>query len=170
MRNSTHQRPRNRTHHGFTILELSIALAIITLVACVAITVFFGQPAVTLTSAVKLLNQDMLIAKNRALLNRSNVTVHFYPAGNGYEARYEDGEFLPSPSGRGDFIRDYEIDGVFEGVSLSAVDFGEDRSLSFDTSGLSLEDGSVTLSYEGASSTVEITRAGGVRTVSYGPR
>lgn len=147
---------------GFTILELAISLAVITLIACAAITFFFSQPYITLTSAIELLREDMLMAKNRALVTHTKVTVHFYAEGNGYEAQYETGDFLPSPAGRGDFIRDYNFDGVFEGVSFSEVDFGADRSLTFDTNGLTLEDGSVTLSFEGESALLEITRAGGI--------
>ncbi len=152
-----------RTRAAFTIVELLIALVIITLVAVVAITVFFKQPAVTLESAMELLVEDMLTAKNRALVSRRKVTVTFYAEGNGYEARYPSGEFLPSPSGRGDFIRDYTFDGVFEGVSFSDVQFGKDRALTFDNSGLTLEDGQVTLSFEGTTRSMEMTRAGGVR-------
>ena len=151
------------SNHGFTILELLLALATITIVACVAITLFFKRPAVTLNSAAQLLVEDMLTAKQRALISHSEVTVTFYAEGNGYEARYADGKFLPSPAGRGDFTRDYNFDAVFEGVSFSEVDFGADRSLTFDTRGLTTEDGSVTLSFGDATCGVEMTRAGGVR-------
>jgi len=157
------QLAKRSTRAGFTILELMLAFAIITLVACVAITVFFKQPEVTLLNAIDLLEEDMLTAKNRALLSHSKVVVHFYPEGNGYEARFENGKLLPSPAGRGEFIRDYDYDAVFEGVSFSEIDFGKDHSLTFDKSGLTLEDGSVTLEFRGSTAELEMTRAGGVR-------
>ena len=73
---------------------------------------FFRQPEVTLHSAVELLLEDMLVAKNRALVMHSEVTVTFFDLGNGYEVRGADGELLPNPVGHGDFVRDYILEVV----------------------------------------------------------
>lgn len=157
------QRPGST--RGFTILELLIIMMVITLVACLAITAFFRQPHVTLDNATALLMEDMLMAKNRALILRSEVHVTFFPEGNGYEVRNSDGDLLRHPAAKGEFIRDYEYDGVFEDVRILEVDFGPDRSLTFDRHGLSLEDGRVTLGFHDATRVVELSRKGGVRLV-----
>lgn len=135
----------------------------ITILACVAITSFFKRPDITLSNAVELLMEDMLIAKQRALITHSQVTVTFFSEGNGYEARDKVGRLLESPSGHGPFVRDYDYDAVFEGVSVVEVDFGEDRSLTFDRNGLTIEDGSVMLEFGGETRVIEMTREGGVR-------
>ena len=154
--------PRNG-RSAISIVEVLILLMTITLIACLAITTFFKRPEVTLDSAVELLMEDMLIAKNRALVTHSPVSVTFYEDGRGYEVRDKSGRLLPSPAGIGDFIRDYDYDAVFEGVAIAHVEFGDDRSLTFDRSGMTLEDGYVVAEFRGETRTVEMTREGGVR-------
>lgn len=148
---------------AITIVEVLILLMTITLIACIAITAFFKRPEVTLDSAVELLMEDMLIAKNRALVTHSPVSVSFYDDGRGYEVRDRSGKLLPSPAGKGEFTRDYDYDAVFEGVSIVHVEFGDDRALTFDRSGMTLEDGYLVVEFRGETRTVEMTREGGVR-------
>ena len=156
---------RTGSARGFTILELLIIMMVITLVACLAITAFFRQPHITLDNATALLMEDMLMAKNRALILRSEVKVSFYAEGNGYEVRDANGDLLQNPAAKGDFIRDYTYDGVFEDVKILEVDFGPDRSLSIDRHGQAKEDGRVTIGFHDATRIVEVSREGGVRLV-----
>jgi len=148
---------------GFTIVELLIGLMILTLIACLAITAYFGQPRVTLRNACELLVQDLVSAKNRASIRRTSVTFTFHEDGHGYEARDANGRLLASPAGRGDFVRDYDFDGVFEGVRVVDVDFGDDRAVVFDRRGQATEDGAVTLEFEGERRTIEVSSTSGVR-------
>ncbi len=59
------------------------------------------------------------------------------------------GDALEAPMGGGPYIRDYDVDAVFDGVQIIEVDFGGKRSLSFNSTGNSISDGSVVLEYNG---------------------
>ena len=147
---------------AFTIAELLIVLMVLTIVACLAITTYFSQPNITLQNACELLVDDMISAKNRAAILRDDVSFTFYEAGNGYEARDASDELLPSPAGRGDFIRDYGFDGVFEGVRVVEVQLGDDRTVVFNRKGHATESGSVTLEFGGERRVVDVSATLGV--------
>src|SRR5690606_25726658 len=74
------QHPRR----GFTVLELAVALALITLVAVLAIPAFYGRPEVTLDRAALLLARDLRIAQNEAVRWSGDVHFDFLAEGQGY--------------------------------------------------------------------------------------
>ena len=106
---------------AFTILELLVLLAAVSVVASVGIPAYFSRPAVTLDSAAKLLAKDLREVQNRAALYEEALMIRFDEDGQGYAATDRRGQPLLSPYGRGPFVRDYDIDAVFRGVRVESV-------------------------------------------------
>lgn len=141
---------------GFTILELMITLALITLVAALAIPAFYSRPEVTLENATRLLLRDLRAAQNRAARLQSEVRFHLLAEGRGYRVVLPDDRPLPDPLRPGPFERDYGRDAVFEGVRITRADLGPDDAIRFGPYGFSDEGGVLELTYGGASCRVEV--------------
>lgn len=149
---------------GFTILELAIALALITLTAALAIPAFYSQPEVTLDNATRLLLRDLRAAQNRAARLQCEVRFEVFDDGRGYRAVLPDGRTLRDPAHDGPFVRDYARDGVFEGVRIERADLGPDEAIRFGPFGFSDEGGVLELRYGDATTQVEVVpRTGRLR-------
>jgi prepilin-type N-terminal cleavage/methylation domain-containing protein len=122
-------RRRPRTAPGFTIVELLVALALISLVAALAVPAFFERSEVTLDNACEILVKDLRLAQNRAAFRRTEVRVEFLPDGDGYRILDPGEEPIPHPYVFGEFGRRYSADAVFEGVRLIEVECGEDGAI-----------------------------------------
>lgn len=150
---------------GFTILELLIVLALLTLAASVGIPAYFARPSVTLDHAARLLADDLAEVQNRAALYRLPLHVEFDADGGGYRGVHDDGEPLHSPYCDGPYVRRYASDAVFRGVTVSAID-APDRRLTFDPTGLARTAGTIELSFEGDAREVRVLAGSGLVEVS----
>lgn len=113
-------------------------LTLLTVVAAIAIPLFYGRAAVTLDNAAILLARDLRVAQNTAVFRDKDVILQFLPEGDGYRVYDEFGVMLPNPTGGGDFVRRYSQDGVFEGVELEFLEVGPNRSVHFTHGGVAL--------------------------------
>ena len=147
---------------GFSLLELAIALALITIAAIVAIPSFYARPGVTLDSAAILLAKDLRHAQNLAAQRGIEVVLEFSPDGTGYRVIDAEGRAVQNPLGAGALIRDYARDGVFEGVRIESVQLGARASASYDARGLSLQGGSIRLGDRGARRTLSLQAGSGL--------
>jgi prepilin-type N-terminal cleavage/methylation domain-containing protein len=134
---------------GFSILELAIALALITVAAAIAIPLVYSRPAITLDNAAVLLARDLRAAQNEAVHRRADVYVHFFADGTGYRVFDEGGRAIANPTGAGDLVRRYTADAVFEGVRLVSVETGPRKLARFTPDGLAVRGGVVVLEYQG---------------------
>ena len=143
------ERARAARSSGFSILELAIVLTLLTVIAAIAIPLFYGRASITLDSAAILLARDLRVAQNTAVFREKDVIVQFLPEGDGYRVYDEFGAMLPNPTGGGDFVRRYSQDGVFEGVELEYLDVGPNRSVHFTQGGVALHGAEVHLRFGG---------------------
>jgi prepilin-type N-terminal cleavage/methylation domain-containing protein len=142
---------------GFTILELLVALAAVSVAATAAVTAYFSCGDVTLDNAARLLIDDLHQAQIHAVARVTPVEVRFHPDGSGY--RIVDAQ---SALGAGSEIeRCYPRDAVFEGVWITAVRIGGASTLTYDGNGTTRQSGEVTLSYRGEQRTVFIEQPSG---------
>ncbi len=132
---------------GFTILELVLALTLVSVVASVAIPAYFDRGDVTLENAAVLLARDMRAAQNRSAYLGEPSRIEFYADGTGYRATTWKGRIIRNPRTEEAFVRDYSQDGVFEGVRFHEVDMGDEGLLRFDGRGRALDTGTVVLGY-----------------------
>ncbi len=155
-------RTQSQTRRGFTILELLIILALLTITASVGIPAYFARPEVTLDSAARLLAADMREVQNRAALYRLPLAVEFTAGGGGYSGVHETGEPLTSPYQAGPFVRVYGADAVFEGVQVVQVQSPDGNRVSFTPRGLAATTASIVLGFDGETRTVRIRKGSGL--------
>lgn len=150
-----------RTHEprrGFTILELVVVLAALSLIASVAIPAYFARPAVTLDNAARLLARDLRETQNRAALYEEPLYLRFAEGGTGYRVTDARGESLVSPYGAGEYRRHYPVDAVFRGVEVVSA---EPRDVVFDREGRPRVPVTVRLAYRGEERTLTMTPVSG---------
>lgn len=148
---------RRRTG-GFSLLELLIALVVITGVATFSIWAYFARAEVTLESAAELLVDDLHIAQSRAQLLRTPVEIAFDADGRGYRVLDSGG---PSGIDALDIVgRRYDADAVFQGVAVQRPTDG--GSIRFDARGNLERDARVTLAYRGETRSVQIDANAGL--------
>jgi prepilin-type N-terminal cleavage/methylation domain-containing protein len=134
---------------GFTILELLLALLVISIVAAITIPAYFSQPSITLENASVLMAHDLRTAQNRSAYLAEPCRFQFLDEGEGYRVVDETGVLIENPATLEDFIRIYPEDGVFRGVKVLEVEAGGDRTIAYDESGRATEKARVTLEFEG---------------------
>ena len=153
---------RGTARAGFTIVELTIVLLAIALVASLAIPAWFERGEVTLDNATRLLAQDLREAQNRAAFHRQAYRVEFSPDGDGYRVVDETGRTITAPIGNGPFERRYARDATFRGVVIERVEFGEDRILEFDQRGFAEEGGAALLRFQNDARVVRVSPYSGL--------
>jgi prepilin-type N-terminal cleavage/methylation domain-containing protein len=145
MRHARGRFVRGRDRGGFTLLELLLTLLIIAGFAAGTVTIYFGRPDVTLENASVLLAHDLRAAQNRAAYLGRETHVHFLP--NGYEVKDTAGFVVSNPRTEQPFVRDYAMDGVFQGVTVKDVWVGPRDEMVYGPNGSLLAGGEVVLAY-----------------------
>lgn len=138
---------RTRAQRGFTILELALVLALVSLVAMLAIPSFFKRTDVTLENAAVLLAQDLRSAQNRAAVRNVSMALIFDEGG----AAYRCAEVGPNgePRHAAVFERSYGSDAVFEGVVIAGVEAAPGRAIVYDRNGAPVQSAAIRLEFEG---------------------
>ncbi|MEM7305108.1 MAG: prepilin-type N-terminal cleavage/methylation domain-containing protein [Planctomycetota bacterium] len=133
---------------GFTLLELLVALALISIVAALAIPAYFGRSDVTLENAAILFAKDLRAAQNRSAYLGEETFLEILEDGDGYRVLDAEGRPVDNPRNELPFERRYSIDAVFRGVEIVDVQLGGDRRTSFNKRGEPQEPIEVTLVFE----------------------
>ena len=150
-----------RDRHGFTILELLIALVGASVLAATVIRVYFAQPSVTLENAAVLLARDLRAAQNRSAYLAEPCRFELFANGDGYQVTDLEGNLLVNPRTQRGFERIYSIDGVFRGVVMSEVLAGPDGVLVYDARGLAVDPGRFTLTFQDETRVVHVAKGSG---------
>jgi hypothetical protein len=155
--------PARPARSGITLLAILVTLCGVALAALVAIPTFFGRHDVTLDNARKLVVKDLRSAQNRAAFLETEAVFTFNE--DGWVATDRDGGPLSRTQEPDQIARVLSRDGVFEGVRVAGIHFGDDDALVFDEEGLALEAGEIELWFRDELRTVRIEAGTGHVTV-----
>ena len=156
---------RGRRSSGFTILELLILMVLLGVAASVGIPSYFGRPDVTLRNAAELLANDLRELGGRAAVYREGLSLRFDEDGGGYRATDWNGQLLVSPYGAGPYVRRYDSDAVFRGVTVEALEPKAPRSVTFAANGTASHSIAVTIEYGGETRVVKLAARTGIVTI-----
>ena len=147
---------------GFTLLHLVLLLVLLSAGAAVAIPRFFDRDIVTLENGAVLLAHDLRAAQNRAAFSHEALFMRFFDDGDGYEVVTRSGKPIKDPRTGRPFVRHYSKDGVFEGLRISSVHAGDDRTILLSALGETSDQLTVELDFDGDTRTLRAARSTGL--------
>jgi type IV fimbrial biogenesis protein FimT len=154
-----------RKKSGFTIIELMVIIAIISILATVAIPNFFAwRPKRQLSAAAKDVFSVMQYARSRALKDNVSVGLEFDPANEEYTVFLDNGAGANAGNGTQDGDEPTVKSGRMPpGINLVSTDFGD--KVRFDSRGLLNNAGGVVelKNSLGVTKKIEVIRTGNSR-------
>lgn len=139
-------------------------MVVLTIASSIGIPAYFGQPDITLNNAAELLAKDLRDVQHRAALYEEELWVRFDEDGGGYRGTDRKGGLLISPYGAGPFIREYDFDATFRGVSIESIEPNHLDAYVFDARGFPRTSIAVTLRYKDDLRTVAFSHRTGIIT------
>lgn len=150
---------------GFSLLGLTLWLSGLSVVAAIAVPMFFERGIVTLENGAVLLASDLRAAQNRAAYSGQILFMRFFDDGDGYEVVDQDGAPITDPRTGRPFIRHYSIDGVFEGLRIAELSLNDGRTLVFSQTGETSSGLDCILEFEGETRQLLAERKTGIVTI-----
>jgi hypothetical protein len=114
---------------------------------------------VTLDNAALLFVRDLRATQSRAAVLGEPLLLELDE--HGWHARSSSGQQIPRAGSDEPLMRRLDANGVFEGVTLCAIRFGEDDSVAFGPIGEWKESGSVELCFRGETRRIVVTAPSG---------
>ncbi|NQT00657.1 MAG: prepilin-type N-terminal cleavage/methylation domain-containing protein [Planctomycetes bacterium] len=149
---------------GFTLVELLIVIAIISIAALTAIPMMSSAASVQIRSASNMLAADLEYAKSMAISRAQYYSVVFDVSTDSYWIEDQDDNPLPHPVKKGfNYVIDFQNDGRLKKVDIINVDFDTTSKVTFDYLGspyngnsTPLNNGIISLQAGGATTTVMV--------------
>ena len=149
---------------GFTLVELLIVIAIISIAALTAIPMMSSAASMQIRSAANMLVADLEYAKSLAISRAQNYSVVFDVAADSYQIEDQFGTVLPHPVKKGfNYVINFQNDGRLDKVDIASVNFDTTNEVKFDYlgspyngGGTPLNSGVVSLQAGGTTTTVTV--------------
>jgi general secretion pathway protein H len=118
---------------GFTLVELLIVIAIISIAALTAIPMMSSAASMQIRSAANMITADLEYAKSMAISRAQIFSVVFDPSAESYRIEDQYGNVLPHPVKKGfNYVIDFQNDGRLKKVDIISVDFDSTSEVKFD--------------------------------------
>jgi len=118
---------------GFTLVELLIVIAIISIAALTAIPMMSSAASMQIRSAANMLTADLEYAKSMAISRAQYFSVVFDASADSYRIEDQYGNVLPHPIKKGfSYVIDFQNDGRLNKVDILSVDFDSTSEVKFD--------------------------------------
>ena len=136
-------------HSGFTLLELSIVILLLGVLATAALPSFVtAYSQFKLEAAADAVATALVYAQNVAIQRQHTVEVTFDANNEEFElADVNDGVLLLNPLTRKDYMVEFGATPMLAGVDIASAAFGDQSKVSFDYLGRLSSPGSVMLQY-----------------------
>ena len=149
---------------GFTLVELLIVIAIITIAALTAIPMMSSAASVQIRSAANMLTADLEYAKSMAISRGQNFSVVFDKDTEKYWIEDQNGNVIAHPVKKGfDYVVDFQNDSRLNKVDIVDADFDTTSKVKFDYLGspyngssTALNNGVISLQAGGTNTTVRV--------------
>jgi prepilin-type N-terminal cleavage/methylation domain-containing protein len=149
---------------GFTLVELLIVIAIITIAALTAIPMMSSAASVQIRSAANMLTADLEYAKSMAISRAQYFSVVFDKNTESYWIEDQDNNVIPHPVKKGfDYVINFQNDSRLNKVDIVDVDFDATSEVKFDYLGspyngnsTPLNSGVISLQAGGTTTTVTV--------------
>jgi prepilin-type N-terminal cleavage/methylation domain-containing protein len=149
---------------AFTLVELLIVVAIISIAALTAIPMMSSAASMQIRSAANMVAADMEYAKSLAISRAQNFSVVFDVAADSYQIEDQVGNVLPHPVKKGfNYVINFQNDGRLDKVDISSVNFDATNEVKFDYlgspyngGGTPLNSGVISLQAGGMTTTVTV--------------
>lgn len=114
---------------AFTLIEVIVVLTIIAIAAAMVVPSMLQGGTMSAQAAARMIIADLLVAQNEAIARQAACRVIFDVANDGYELRMASGDPVEASwrLGGGTSVVDLTADSRFQGVRLTAADFGDGK-------------------------------------------
>ncbi len=155
-------RCRHRREHGFTLLELTIVVMVLALMAAVAVTAAGSQDEQQLELSEIHMRDALDRARALARSQRSPHAVVFDESGNRFALVDESGGIVTDPLTRRPDVVDFTLPGAPQRIEVVSADFGTAGTAAiFDAQGVPLTGGTLVLRRGGVTHTLSFEAATG---------
>jgi prepilin-type N-terminal cleavage/methylation domain-containing protein len=142
---------------GFTLVELLIVVAIISIAALTAIPMMSSAASMQIRSAANMLTADLEYAKSMAISRGQNYSMVFDQNADSYWIEDLGGNVIPHPVKKGfDYIVDFRGDSRLNRVDITDADFSGNPVVIFNSMGSPDSGGTVSLEAGGTTVTIEV--------------
>jgi prepilin-type N-terminal cleavage/methylation domain-containing protein len=168
-----------RLRRGFSLVEILIVVVIISIAALMAVPMFSSAGSMQIGSAANIIAADLEYAKSMAITRGQNYSVVFYVTAESYRIVDQSGNVVSHPVKKGfDYVVDFKNEGRLSKVVITSAQFLPNTSstIAFDNMGMpysgtvnpsnSLNSGSLTISADGATTTISVEPVTGYITIS----
>ncbi len=137
---------------GYTLVEVLIVVVIIGLAGAIVVPQILASGTLGVQAAARMIIADILYAQNEAIAQQGGRHVVFDVANDSYKLTDAAGTTLAVEWKNGsaeNYVVRFADDSRFQGVRITAADFGGSNDLGFDDLGTPTSGGSVTIEYKG---------------------
>lgn len=159
---------KQRLKKGITLLELIMVMIIAGILASAAIPRLRGLETVKVSSASKVLAQDMRYVQQYAMTRHLHTRIVFNLTNESYYAQEENAANssawvnIKSPFTRANMTLDFTRDPRFAGTLIDSANFSGQTNVTFNWTGAPAGGGSVAVSFKGVNRTVTVENETGL--------
>jgi prepilin-type N-terminal cleavage/methylation domain-containing protein len=134
---------------AFTLVEVLVVVVIVGIAAALVVPQLLSPSHLTIQAAARAIVGDLLVAQNEAVGLQTTRKAFFDVQANAYRLADQADATLNMNWRGGAYQTDFDLDGRFAGVRITAADFGGQSWVSFDELGSPSAGGSIDLAANG---------------------
>jgi len=139
-------RDLNICSRGYTLIEVLVVVTIIGIAGSIVVPHMVRGGEMQIQAAGRMVISDLLMTQNEAIARQAVRRMTFDTTANQYAITDSADAVVAAPwKGGGDYIVNFSTDGRFNGVRITAVNFNDTTTVSFDDLGAPSSGGTIDL-------------------------